>query len=83
MRVSHSTGAFPLSHDLLECAPAGWSLRRCACGDGAPVTARVSKKTTLLLAGERAGSKLAKAEELGIRVRDEAWLLGLGPQEGA
>lgn len=35
----------------------------------------VSKKTHALIAGENAGSKLAKATELGVPVFDEAWLL--------
>ena len=42
---------------------------------GATVTGSVSAKTTHLLAGEKAGSKLAKAQSLGVQVVDEAWLL--------
>lgn len=42
---------------------------------GANVTGSVSKNTDLLIAGEAAGSKLAKAEKLGVEVWDEAKLL--------
>ncbi|MEM6750868.1 MAG: NAD-dependent DNA ligase LigA [Planctomycetota bacterium] len=42
---------------------------------GAKVTGSVSKNTDLVIAGESAGSKLAKAEKLGVEVWDEARLV--------
>lgn len=44
---------------------------------GAKVTGTVSAKTSVLIAGEKAGSKLDKARELGVPVLDEAGVIAL------
>jgi DNA ligase (NAD+) len=44
---------------------------------GGKVSSSVSKKTTCVIAGEEAGSKLAKAEKLGVQIVDEAEFLKL------
>ncbi len=45
---------------------------------GGRVTGSVSKKTDYVVAGQEAGSKLLRAQELGIQIIDEAQLLALG-----
>ena len=44
---------------------------------GAKVTGSVSKRTSAVIAGEKAGSKLTKAEELGVDILSEQDLLEL------
>lgn len=44
---------------------------------GGKVSSSVSRNTTVVLAGEDAGSKLAKAQQLGIRIIDEQTFLDL------
>jgi DNA ligase (NAD+) len=48
---------------------------------GGKVTDSVSKNTNYLVAGEAAGSKLAKAQQLGVPVIDEDGLIALAEEK--
>ena len=52
-------------------------LKKILQDQGARVTGSVSAKTDLVIAGESAGSKLTKAQELEIRIMDESELLAM------
>ncbi|HSW32379.1 MAG TPA: NAD-dependent DNA ligase LigA, partial [Steroidobacteraceae bacterium] len=71
-----SAGSGPLSGETLVITGTLASMTRDQARDaaraaGATVTDSVSRKTTLLVAGAEAGSKLRKAQELGVTVIDE------------
>ena len=49
---------------------------------GGKASGSVSKSTSLLVAGDGAGGKVAKAESLGVEVKDPQWLLDLAASAG-
>jgi DNA ligase (NAD+) len=78
----------PLAGKTVVLTGALASMSRDEAGDrlgalGAKVAGSVSRKTSFVVAGEAAGSKLEKAVELGVEVWDEARLLAfLAQSEG-
>ncbi|MFO1407351.1 MAG: NAD-dependent DNA ligase LigA [Steroidobacteraceae bacterium] len=77
----------PLAGEVLVITGALESMTRDEARDaaraaGASVTDSVSRKTTLLVAGAEAGSKLRKATELGVRIVDEREFLTLLGRDG-
>ena len=81
-RVEASSGDRPLSGNTFVLTGTLPTLSRSQAKElieaaGGKVSGSVSKKTSYVVAGEEAGSKLAKAESLGITVLDEAALQDL------
>ncbi|MFT3762826.1 MAG: NAD-dependent DNA ligase LigA [Pseudoxanthomonas sp.] len=77
---AHAHAAGPLDGKTVVLTGALASMSRDEAGAklealGAKVAGSVSKKTSIVVAGEAAGSKLAKAQELGVEIWDEAQLL--------
>ena len=58
------------------------TLKTCITQNGGKAAGSVSKKTSYVVAGEAAGSKLTKAQTLGIPVLDEAGLYQLIKDNG-
>ena len=83
-RAAAAAGPGPMAGEVLVITGTLASMsreeaREAARAAGATVTDSVSKKTTLLVVGAEAGSKLKKAQELGVPIVDEdAFLRMLG-----
>ncbi|CBL46613.1 DNA ligase, NAD-dependent [gamma proteobacterium HdN1] len=85
--VKADVSALPLSDQTLVLTGSLSQLSRDEAGDhlralGAKVSGSVSKNTTAVYAGEKAGSKLARAESLGIPVYTEDELMSLLREHG-
>ncbi|MDR7192934.1 NAD-dependent DNA ligase LigA [Luteimonas terrae] len=84
-KVMKATG--PLDGKTIVLTGSLEAMTRDAAGEqlealGAKIAGSVSKKTSLVVAGEAAGSKLTKAQELGIEIWDEAALLAFLESQG-
>jgi DNA ligase (NAD+) len=85
--VSSDTGSQPLTGLTYVVTGTLTALKRDEVKDklislGAKVSGSVSAKTHCLIAGEKAGSKLTKAQDLGVQILDEAGMLALLEEYG-